>query len=158
MISVRKATLRDSRVISELLAKKYKFSTPAEASRVFRMEYQQSHHFRLAESDGRILGILSWRPQGTLQHGVVELVRLAVVSDCPDPRQIKEELFDVMIAEADFYYRQHGARLRKIFSMIHADAKHVKKFFLDKGMQQEAVLHNHFYNGRDELIFSLFLA
>jgi N-acetylglutamate synthase-like GNAT family acetyltransferase len=158
MISVRKATLRDSRMISELLVKKYKFETLAEASRAFCLEYRQRHHFRIAESDGRTLGILSWRPQGTLQHGVVELVRLAVVSDYPDPRQVKEELFDVMIAEADFIYRQHGVRLRKIFSMIHADAKHIKKFYLDKGMQQEAVLHNHFYNGRDELVFSLFLA
>ena len=158
MITVRQATLRDSRVIAELLEKKYSFATSTEARRAFRWEYQRHHHFRLAEDSGRAVGIMSWRPQGTAKHGVAELTRLAVTSDYPEPAKVKEALFDVMVAEADFYYRQHGGRLRKVFSMIHADAKHLKQFFLDKGMQQEALLKSHFHPGQDELIFSLFLA
>lgn len=158
MITVRKAILQDSRSVSEFLKEKYSFATLSEARKVFCTEFKRHQHFRLAIDDGRIVGLISWRPQGTVRHGVAELTRLAVVTDCPDPVKIKESLYDVMIAEADLYYRRHDSRLRKVFSMIHADARHIKQFFLDKGMQQEALLKSHFHPGKDELVFSLFLA
>lgn len=158
MIFIRKATLKDSRAISELFKLKYSFATLAEAGQTFRIEFQQHHHYRLALEDDRLVGLISWRPQGTLKHGVAELARLVVRSDTVDPVAIKESLFDVMIAEADNYYRAKNSRLRKVYSMIHSDSKHIRQFYLDKGMQQEAVLHNHFHPGMDELVFSLFLS
>jgi N-acetylglutamate synthase-like GNAT family acetyltransferase len=158
MISIRKATLKDNQVISKLLVTKYSFTTLQEAGRSFRTEFQQHNHFRIAEDGGIIVGLLSWRAEGTAKHGVAELTRLAVLSDYAAPLAVKEALFDVMIAEADNYYRLHGSRLRKVFSMIHADSKHLRQFFLDKGMRQEAVLRSHFHQGIDELVFSMFLA
>lgn len=158
MITIRKAIRKDGQIISRLLKKKYSFKLLREAKQAFLNELKNGHHFRLAEDNGQVIGLISWRSQGALHHGVVELVRLAVVSDYAEPLQVKEELFNVMIAEADFYYRERGARLRKIFSMIHADSKHIRQFFIDKGMQQEAVLRNHYHSGKDELIFSLFFA
>jgi hypothetical protein len=89
---------------------------------------------------------------------VAELTRITVSSDAADSVYIKEMLFDVMIAEADFFYKQHGSKLRKVFSMIHADNRQIKEFFIDKGMQQEAILRNHFHRGTDELIFSMFFS
>lgn len=157
MVSVYRAALRDYRIAARLLKQKYTFPTLREATVAFRAEIRQHHHFRLAYLDDRPVGLISWRAQGSQFHGVAEVVRLAVLSDVPDPRQVKEALFDVMLAEADSYYRDHGSRLRKVFSMIHADSRHIREFFQDKGMRQEAVLKNHFHPGMDELVFSLFL-
>jgi hypothetical protein len=42
--------------------------------------------------------------------------------------------------------------------MFHADNEHLKRFFVNKGMQQEAVLRSHFHLGKDELVYSMFFA
>lgn len=154
---VRRATRSDKKIIASLLKKKYHFISLEEAASAFLVEYRQRHRFRIAEENNQIIGLISWRPQGSIRHGVAELTRLAVISSVPDPRLVKEELFDVMLAEADSYYHQHGSHLRKVYSMIHADNRHIREFFLDKGMRQEAVLKNHFHPGTDELVYSLFL-
>ncbi len=154
---IRKASRQDSEVVSKLLKNKYSFSSEEEALQTFADECRYSH-FRIAEEDCRAVGIIGWQPEGTLRHGVVELTRLAIDTDARNPKQIKEMLFDVMIAEADYFYKQQGYKLRKVFSMIHADCQHIKEFYEDKGMQQEAVLRDHFHRGKDELVFSLFLA
>ncbi len=155
MIKVRKASCKDGQAVSELLKSKYSFLSQDEAITVFEYEclYQ---HYRIAEDNEKIVGLISWRMQGTEKHGVAELTRITVLPDVNDKNEVKEMLFDVMIAEADYYYKQHGSKLRKVFSMIHSDNKQVKEFFENKGMQQEAVLKNHFHSGQDELVFSLF--
>ncbi|MFA6553087.1 MAG: hypothetical protein WCT27_01540 [Patescibacteria group bacterium] len=157
MITVHKAMLKDSRMVAKLMKQKYSFRKLGEAEETFRKEMGQHHHFRIAWLDAEAVGLISWRTQGGVHHGVAELVRLAVSSSVPEPREVKEALFDIMVAEADSFYREHGIRLRKVFSMIHADNRHIREFFQDKGMRQEAVLKNHFYPGMDELVFSLFL-
>ncbi|MDD5040556.1 MAG: hypothetical protein PHY34_05410 [Patescibacteria group bacterium] len=156
MVQVRRATLDDSGAVSRLMAEKYSFNTLEEAHARFQSECSYQH-FRIAEDDGTIVGIIGWRPQGLLKHGVAELTRLAIARSVMDPQYVKEMLFDVMVAEADYFYKERGYRLRKIFSMIHADCAHIKEFFLNKGMQQEAVLRDHYHNGKDELLFSLFM-
>ncbi len=157
MLTVRKATAEDAQRVAELLKAKYSFATVEEARDAFAYELRY-HHFRVAVDDARIIGLISWRPQGMLKHGVAEVTRLAVLRDLPSPTQVKELLFDAAIAEAELHYRDHGARLRKLFSMIHADNKHLQAFFEAKGMHQEAILKDHFYLGQDELVFSMFLA
>jgi len=157
MITIRKASRKDEAAISELLATKYSFKSNREALMAYRHEVRLRNHFRLAITDGHVVGLISWRTQGSMYHGVAELTRLAVLATVPDPRQVKEELFDVMIAEADSYYRQHDTRLRKVFSLVHADSRHIQDFFQDKGMRQEAVLKSHFHPGMDEMVYSLFL-
>ncbi|MFH1206986.1 MAG: hypothetical protein V1668_00060 [Patescibacteria group bacterium] len=158
MITVYKAASKDSRMVARLMKQKYSFRTLAEAQEAFRKEMRRQHHFRVAWLDNQAVGLISWRMQGGVHHGVAELVRLAVSSSVPEPREVKEALFDVMLAEADSFYHEHGGRMRKVFSMIHADNRHIREFFQDKGMRQEAVLKNHFHPGVDELVYSLFLA
>ncbi|MFA6098185.1 MAG: hypothetical protein WCV50_01910 [Patescibacteria group bacterium] len=155
MINFRKATCEDSPAVSRLLRSKYSFTTSDEAAATYNSECL-AQHYRLAEREGKIIGLVSWRPQGIAKHGVAELTRIAVDSDEPDIKTVKEMLFDVTVAEADYYYKQHDSKLRKVFSMIHADNVQIRNFFVDKGMRQEAVLKDHFYSGKDELVFSLF--
>ena len=157
MMKIRKATCEDGPVVSQLLKERYSFNDVSEANEAYAMECSYQH-FRLAEEQGRVVGLISWRPQGTLKHGVVELSRLAVSKTATDSEAVKELLFDVLVAETDFFYKQHGSRVRKIFSLIHADNQEVKDFYINKGMRQEAVLKNHFHLGTDELVFSLFLS
>ena len=157
MIRVRKATCEDGQAVSELLKSKYSFVSNDEAVSVFEYEclYQ---HYRIAQDDGKIVGLISWRTQGTEKHGVAELTRITVLPDVLNKDDVKEMLFDVMIAEADYYYKKNDSKLRKVFSMIHSDNRQVKDFFENKGMEQEAVLKNHFRAGQDELVFSLFFS
>lgn len=157
MVTIRRATCQDSQLVSSLLTKKFSFPSSSVAERTFKCEcaYQ---HYRIAEENGQVVGLVSWKTEGLLSHGVVELCRLAIDTTSTDPEYVKEMLFDQVVAESDYYYKQRGFRIRKIFSMIHADNREIKEFFLNKGMQQEAILRNHFHNGTDELIFSLFIA
>ena len=155
MIKIRKAHCEDGPNVSQLLKSKYSFKSVDEAHDAFKEECL-NQHYRIAYENDVILGLISWKIQGTLQHGVAELTRITVLENVKDPAYIKEMLFDVMMAEADYYYKKHGFKLRKVYSMIHSDNKQVKEFFENKGMTQEAVLKNHFHAGQDELVFSLF--
>lgn len=156
MLTVRKATAEDADRIAEVLKAKYSFPNIAEAKAAFAYE-RMYHHFRVAMNDERIEGIISWRPQGTLAHGVAEVTRFAVMRSALDPVQVKELLFDAAIAEAELHYQQHGKRLRKIFSLIHSDNKRLQAFYANKGLHQEAILKDHYRIGQDELVFSMFL-
>ncbi len=115
-----------------------------------------NQHYRVAYEGDEVVGLISWKTQGTLDHGVVELTRITVSKKVEDHVYVKEMLFDVMIAEADYFYKQHGSKLRKVYSMIHSDNIQVKDFFENKGMTQEAILRHHFHANQDELVFSLF--
>lgn len=157
MRTVRKATAEDADRVADLLKAKYSFATLGEAKAAFAYE-KEYHHFRVAEEDGHLLGLISWQAQGTVKHGVMEVARFAVLKDAQNPTAIKEELFDAAIAEAEFFYETQGTKLRKVFSMIHADSKHLQAFFANKGMHQEAVLKDHYHYGKDELVFSMFVA
>lgn len=155
MLTVRKATAEDADCIAEVLKAKYRFPNVLEAKAIFAYE-REYHHFRVAMDDGRMVGLISWRQQGTLAHGVGEVTRFAVLKDASNPTQVKELLFDTAIAEAENHYEHHGSRLRKIFSLIHADNRRLQAFYANKGLHQEAILKDHFRLGQDELVFSRF--
>mgnify|MGYP001562628322 CR=1 len=157
MLTVRKATAEDTERIAEVLMAKYSFPNVAEAGGIFAYE-RAYHHFRVAMDDERMVGIISWRQQGTLAHGVAEVTRFAVLKDAIDPIQVKELLFDTAIVEAEIHYENHGSKLRKVFSLIHSDNKRLQTFYANKGLHQEAVLKDHFRLGQDELVFSRFFA
>ncbi|MEK7570288.1 MAG: hypothetical protein AAB515_02520 [Patescibacteria group bacterium] len=157
MLTVRKATAEDALQVAEVLKAKYRFPSVQEAKAIFAYE-REYHHFRVAVDDDRMVGLISWRQQGTLAHGVAEVTRFAVLKDAVDPVQVKELLFDATIAEAENHYEHHHSKLRKIFSLIHADNKRLQTFYANKGLHQEAVLKDHFRLGQDELVFSRFFA
>ena len=158
MVTVHRPTSSDVAAVARLLQTKYHFETFDAALDAFEGEARHQH-MRVAEDEhSNIVGIIAWRPQGAAQHGVAEVTRLAVLQDFPEPIAVKELLFDAAIAEADWYFQQRQSRLRKVFSLIHADNQHLKNFFASKGMEQEAVLRNHFRMGTDELLYSMFVA
>ncbi|XOU93921.1 MAG: hypothetical protein ACNFW9_03670 [Candidatus Kerfeldbacteria bacterium] len=155
MIKIRKANCKDGQAVSELLKSKYSYITKEEAVSVFEYECMYQH-YRIAHNGDKVVGIISWRTQGTEKHGVAELTKITVLQDISESEEVKEMLFDVMVAEADYFYKKHNSKLRKVFSMIHTDNIQIKNFFENKGMHQEAILKNHFHAGKDELVFSLF--
>jgi hypothetical protein len=157
MLTTRRPTLADHEAIARLLLKKYHFAS-LEAARDAVDGESRHQHIRISvKSDGEVIGIIAWRPQGAAYHGIMEVTRLAVRSDQPNPIEIKEILFDTAIAEADQYFHNRDSRLRKVFSLIHADNRHLKSFFANKGMQQEAILKSHYRVGVDELVYSMFM-
>lgn len=157
MITARKATSRDATRMAKLLMKKYSFADEKRALDAFREE-RKYQFYRIAKQNNRIAGCISWRPHGRSDHGVAELTRIVVDPKINNIDMVKEMLFDQCVAEAEYYYQEHGSHLRKFFSLIHIDDHEIKEFFLRKGMHPEATLHSHFHTGKDELVLSLFFA
>lgn len=158
MLTTRRPALADHEAIARLLLTKYHFATLEAARDAVEGEARHQHIRIVEESNGEVIGIIAWRPQGAAYHGIIEVTRLAVRADQQNPVAIKEMLFDAAIAEADLYFHDREGKLRKVFSLIHSDNRHLKTFFAYKGMQQEAVLRSHFHMGVDELVYSMFLA
>lgn len=157
MITTRKANQHDVETIAELLSAFYNFSDIEEARSVVRREYSLHYHFRIAEDDGHPIGVLTWRAHGLPKHGIIKLKRVAIDREIPDRQATFELLFDATIADADYLYHQEHAYLRKVYAVTPADNLFLSSFFEEKGMVQEAVLKNHYYDGRDEVMYSLFL-
>ncbi len=158
MIQTRKASLKDGPVIIGLLSAFYNFSDPEEAWEVFHREMSLHYHFRVAEEEGEILGVMSWRMHGLPKHGIMKLKRIAVAREYPDREAVLEMLFDSTVADADYYYRQQESQLRKVYIVTPQQNSFVQSFMEEKGMTLEAVLRSHYYQGRDECMYSLFTA
>ncbi|HCM67629.1 MAG TPA: hypothetical protein DIS62_01325 [Candidatus Kerfeldbacteria bacterium] len=156
-ITTRKARHEDSQAIAHLLYAHYSFSSEQEANETFQREYALHYHFRVAESEGRIVGIVSWRMHGLMKHGIIKLKRAAVSLEAQQWEDVLEVLFDAALADADWYYRTHGTALRKVYTVIPKNHDPMHVFLQEKGMELEAVLRDHYYQGRDEYLYSLFL-
>ena len=65
-------------------------------------------------------------------------------------------MFKALIREADAEYKKKGFKLRKMYILCHADNKRAHAFYKKMGMKHEVTLKNHYYDGKDEFVFSRF--
>lgn len=157
MIQTRRATIKDGHKIAQLLSEWYNFANGTEAYHIFLREYSLHYHFRVAVLDKEIIGVINWRMHGLIKHGIVKLKRVAFFPETTNWREIYESLFDSALAEADHFYKQKGSHLRKVYMVTPEGSTKMHDFLQDKGMTKEAVLRDHYYEGRDEFLYSLFL-
>ncbi len=155
-MKVRKADLKDTENIAKVLISSYNIDSIKEGKNVFIEETKKDHYYIVAEENEEILGIASWRVHGLPKHQLAELHRIAVLPEYRG-KGISQQLFEALINEAKEFYNSKDSRLRKIHLYTHASNKRAQGFYKKIGFIHEATLKDHYYNGEDEMVFSLFL-
>jgi ribosomal protein S18 acetylase RimI-like enzyme len=151
----RRAVEADARGIAAILMQSYNIASLAEGEAVFREEQGRGIRYLVALEDGQVVGLTSWMVHGLPKHGLAELDRIAV-SPAMRGQGVGAELFQALLANAGAHYLAHGGRLRKLFLMTHADNLRAHAFYQKMGFMIEATLKDHYYQGKDELVMSLF--
>ena len=99
-----------------------------------------------AKRDGKIIGFITWKHIGKPKHKLVELMRIEVL-----PKYRKQE-----IATGLFKRMLSKIKFRKLFLTCHASNYTAHIFYEKMGMRLETQLKNHYYDGEDEWVYSLF--
>lgn len=155
MVKYRKADAKDKDGVAVVLQKNYNLKSAKEANDVFAEELSR-YNYIVAEDNGKIIGIACWRVHGLPKHQVAECGRVAVLPEYAG-KGIATELFEEIVQDADKFYKTHGTKLRKIYVYVHSSNKKAQEFYLGLGLINEAVLKDHYYEGEDELVYSMFL-
>jgi len=152
---IRTAIIDDADNIADILIKSYNM-TSIEARTTFINE-SKIFNFIVVEKGKEIIGLVSWVMHGLPKHGLCELNRIAVLP-AERGKGIGKTLFDNLVKDAEQFFRDNDSRLRKIFLFTHETNKAAEKFYTSVGLDSEAKLKNHYYDGVDELVFSKFFA
>ncbi|MBU0628814.1 MAG: GNAT family N-acetyltransferase [Nanoarchaeota archaeon] len=151
----RKANAKDAVGIATVLKECYNVDSIKEGVNIFEEESHKRHHYIVADDDGRIAGITTWKMHGLPKHGLCELDRIAVLAEYRG-KGVSDDLFNGLIKEADAEYKKKGFKLRKLYILCHADNLKAHSFYKRVGMKHETTLKNHYYTGKDEFVFSRF--
>ena len=152
---IKKAELEDAKGIVKVLMESYNINSIWEGADVFINETEKKHFFLVAEENKEIVGLISWKTHGLLKHELAELSRIAVLSEHRG-KGISEKLFEELLKNSKAYYNTKGFALRKLFLQTHLSNVRAQNFYKKLGFNHEATLKNHYYNGEDEMIFSMF--
>jgi len=154
-MDLRQATVGDTAGVARVMAQSYKIDSLAEAEDVFREEMEKGHYFLVATIGGEVVGFVSWTMRDLPRHELAELNRIAVDEEHRG-KKIGEGLFYFLIQNAKEFYRGRKHRLRKLFVMTHASNKVARGFYEKVGFRLEATLKDHYYDGENECIYSMF--
>ncbi len=152
---LRKAEEKDSKEIAEILKESYSIKSVEEGLKVFENETKKGWNFILAESEGKVIGLISWAMKGLPRHGLIELDRIAVAKDFRGTG-VAKKLFDSIELEAKEFFVSQGSRLRKLFLFTHEDNERAISFYEKMGMEKDALLKNHYYDNKNELVLRKF--
>ncbi|MBI2139959.1 GNAT family N-acetyltransferase [Candidatus Woesearchaeota archaeon] len=155
MLTYRPATPKDAIGIATVLKESYNIKTIEEGIEVFKNETAKQYHFIVADDGGRIAGITTWQMHGLPKHGLCELDRIAVLPDYKG-KGVAKGLFKALIKDSNIENKKYGFKLRKLYILCHADNKRAHAFYKKVGMKYETTLKDHYYKGKDELVFSRF--
>lgn len=152
---VRKAELYDAEKIAKVLISSYNMDSIEEGKYIFLDEIKKDHYYIVAEENGEILGIISWRIQGLPKHQLAELYRIAVLPDLRG-KGVSKQLFEELIKDIKECYKSNNSKLRKLHLYVHSSNIRAQGFYKKMGFVYEATLKNHYYPGEDEFVFSMF--
>jgi ribosomal protein S18 acetylase RimI-like enzyme len=155
MIELRKATEADAEGVAYVLHKSYNIVDLEEGKSVFQRELHKHHVYIIAVHEGRVIGLVTWTMHGLPKHGLLELDRIAVLPD-HQGKGVAQKLFKAMEDDAQEFYSNHGAKIRKVYLLTHATNERAHSFYTKLGMEKESVLPSHYYAGVDEFVFSKF--
>src|SRR3989338_7582273 len=116
----RKATAKDAIGIATVLKECYNIHSIEEGVKVFQEEVQKKHHYIVADDDGRLAGLTTWKMHGLPKHQLSELDRIAVLPEYRG-KGVAHDLFKALVKDANEEYKKHGFKLRKLYILTHAD-------------------------------------
>jgi ribosomal-protein-alanine N-acetyltransferase len=152
---IRKATIKDARGVAEVLKESYNIASITEGRRAFLSEMKKGKRYIVAVEKGRIIGIVSWMSHGLMKHGLTELDRIAVMPEYRG-KGVSKQLFDGLVADARKEYKKVSGKLRKLYLLTHATNTIAHRFYERMGLRHETTLKNHYYNGENERVYSMF--
>jgi len=154
-INLRKAEEKDSQGIGKVLEQGYSIKSVEEGIQVFRNETAKGWSFIVAESQGKVIGLVSWAMKGLPRHGLIELDRIAVSKEFRG-KGIAKKLFDSLEKNARTFFVSENSKLRKLFLFTHEDNERAISFYTKMGLEKDALLKNHYYDNKNELVMSKF--
>jgi len=154
-MKIRKALLKDAKGIANVLVQSYNIKDLDEGRTVFLNEAKKSHHYIVADDDGKIAGIVSWLMHGLPKHQLAELDRIAVLPEYRG-KGVAKELFNALVEDAKEFYRKQNSKLRKLYLLTHADNERAQRFYEKLGFKHETTLKEHYYKDKDEFVYSIF--
>ena len=154
---IRRAKPSDAKGIANVLVNSYNVKDLNEGISVFKNESAKEQHYLVAEEKGKIIGIVTWLMHGLPKHQLAELDRIAVLPEYRG-KGIARPLFEAMLNDAKIFYKKHKSRLRKLYILSHYDNIRAHKFYKKLGFVHETTLKSHYYENKDEYVFSRFFS
>ena len=151
----RKATLKDAEGIANVLKQSYNIKDLKEGIDVFKNETKKLHNYIVAEHNKKVIGIVTWAMHGLPKHQLCELDRIAVLPEYRG-KGIAKELFNALVNDAKSFYKKNNSKLRKLYLLTHHDNVRAHNLYEKLGLKHETTLKEHYYKGKDELVYSMF--
>lgn len=105
----------------------------------------------ICETNGKIIGTISWDTRGGINDGVIELIGLGVSQDYR--RQgVAEELVLTLIDEAKVFFKGEGYKLRVIYFFMERENKGGRAFYKNMGFREVSIIPA-FYSNDDGTIW-----
>ena len=154
-MKIRRSKPTDAKGIANVLVNSYNVKSLNEGMGVFKSESAKQQIYIVAEDKGKIIGIATWIMHGLPKHQLAELDRIAVL---PEYRGhgIAKPLFDALLKDAKDFYKKNRSKLRKMYILTHYDNVRAHRFYEKLGFAHETTLKQHYYQNKDEYVYSRF--
>ena len=154
-IIIRKAKLEDVNQIANVLLDFYNMENVDEARNAFLTEVSKDYKYILAIENGMIVGLVTWVIHGLPKHGLFELDRICILSQSRG-KGVGKILVNSLIDKAKEWYKKNNSEIRKLYLLTHEDNISAQAFYEKVGFHHESTLENHYYNNKNEKLYSLF--
>ena len=156
-MKIRKSKPSDAKGIANVLVNSYNVKDIKEGMNVFKLETAKQHHWIVVEDKGKIIGIATWIMHGLPKHQLAELDRIAVL---PEHRGkgIARPLFEALLKNCKDFYKKNKSKLRKMYILTHYDNVRAHRFYEKLGFAHETTLKAHYYENKDEYVYSRFFS
>ena len=154
-IVIKEATHNDKSQIAEVLLDFYNMSDLNEAINAFLSELEKDFHYIVAVENGKIIGLVTWLMHGLPKHGLVELDRICILS-ASRGKGVGIMLVDRLVDNARKWYNKLDEDIRKLYLLTHEDNKNAHAFYEKIGFEHETTLKDHYYDNKDERVYSMF--
>ena len=154
-IIFKKATIDNKNEVAKVLLDFYNMNDVNEAINAFLSELDKNFHYIVAIEEDKIIGLVTWLMHGLPKHGLFELDRICILSQSRG-KGIGSKLINELVDDARSWYRGKGGRIRKLYILTHEDNLNAQIFYEKIGFKHETTLESHYYNGKNERVYSMF--
>ena len=92
---------------------------------------------------------------GLPKHGLFELDRICILSESRG-KGVGSKLVNKLVDDAKNWYEKQGGCIRKLYLLTHEDNLNAHLFYEKTGFKHESTLESHYYEGKDERVYSMF--
>ena len=156
-ILFRNAKHEDALEVANVLVNFYNMENIEEAITAFNQEIKKDYRYIIAIENEKIIGLVTWLIHGLPKHGLFELDRICILEESRG-KGIGRILKNALIEDARKWYSSVNSSIRKLYLLTHEDNKPAHKFYEKVGFTHETTLKNHYYNNKDERVYSIFFS